>query len=185
MSHPGLLNHVIQQEGAQAYAWLQSVWEGRQKVPEDFNWLGLAKGAAFNATSQCVLTSSPPDLDWAKVAVEVYEYLIGKADPSRRNSLEYSLMHLRAFCIVRLGVVAHDPLLDVDQLVQWFFRDLKLGPEQAAQKAASWRDLPIDEIRALRQIKNKLSAMKGLYENNMLPPNQELPLWLSLREKLP
>ena len=76
------------------------------------------------------------DLNWAKVAIVVYDYLINKADPARRDSLEHSVMMLRAYLIVKLGVVPHDPVLNIGHIVQWFFQNLRL----------SLRKLPGDQL---------------------------------------
>lgn len=203
MSQFELLNRLLQQEPTQVYAWIQDAWEGSEKVPEGFNWLGLAEVATSNATSERGAVSSRLNLDWAKVAISIYHYLIGAANPKTLASLEDSMMHLKAYCIEKCGVVANDPVLDIDQIVQWFFHNLELSPEEVKKKIESWRELirtpswnkviaspdwkglSVEDMRELRRIKNKLSVLKSLSACNLLPPKQEVHEWLALYEQLP
>jgi hypothetical protein len=174
-----------EQDPKQVLMWVNTIVEGRQEVPEYFNWLGLAQLSANQARSRDDAVSSIPDLDWAKVAIVVYDYLINKADPARRDSLEHSVMMLRAYLIVKLGVVPHDPVLDIEHIVQWFFQNLRLSLAEAARRSASWKELKREEILELRQIKNRLAVIRSLAEHNLLSHHPELQPWLALREKLP
>lgn len=179
------LDTLLQQSPAQLYQWVQAIREGLEQVPQDFNWLGLAEAAALRARFGDDQTSSQPDLEWAKVAILIYNQIISEATPVYRASLERSVMSLKAYLIDKLGIVPDDPILDVNQIVQWFFEKLHISLKEAEEKAALWQSLAKEEILELRQIKNRLAIIKTLAESNLLPPNQELSAWLALREKLP
>ncbi len=172
-------------QGNRLLQWVQSVRAGLKQVPHDFNWSGLAEAAALRARYGNDQTSSQPDLEWAKVAILIYSYLMDEVDSPNRASLEHSEMSLKAYLTGKLGAVPNDPILDVDQIIQWFFENLHISLDEAEKKASSWRKLAKEEILELQQIKNRLAIIKTLADSNLLPPNQELSAWLALREKLP
>ena len=204
MSQPAqeLLNWLLQQDASQVYTWIHSVWEGSQKIPEGFNWPALASGSALRAKVGSG-SSSQPDLTWGEVAISIYHYLASEADPAQRVSFEDEAMYLRADLILKLGTVAYHPILDVDQIVQWFFQSLKVSFDEAEKKTLSWKELirnpswrellqstswtgvSLEDIRELRRIKNRLSRLQRLSDKHLLPPNQELDRWLAIRTKLP
>jgi hypothetical protein len=158
--------------------WLQDVESGHQEVSSDFNWLGLAESAAFEARAKNNVT-------WAEVAIRVYERLATSVDSAHKNGFIASIMHLKAFLIIQLGAVHGDPILDPDEIVQWFFANLPYTFEEATQKTAHWRTLDVQEIKALRLIKGRLSIVTSLVKNNIVHPGLELQLWLSLQQSLP
>ncbi len=87
--------------------------------------------------------------------------------------------------IDKKGVTPGDFVLDMDQIVRWFCESLPFSYEAAERKASIWRTLDIQEIRALRGIKNRLRIIAELVTIGRLQPDQELSAWLSLRDKLP
>lgn len=186
MSHPNdsvsQLNKLLQQDASQVLTWVKYILTGKLPTPENFNWLGLAEAAAFRASYE---KRKEDSLQWAEVAISIYEYLMKDADLTGRNSFVYSLMNLRANMIMRYGAVSQDRVLDVKQVIDLFFCDINISYTEAATKAAVWKNLSIENIRELRRIKNRLSALKSLSDAGKLPLNQELKSWLDLREKLP
>jgi hypothetical protein len=204
MSQPAqaLLNWLLRQDPSQVHTWIHSVWEGSQKIPEGFNWPALASGSALRAKVGSG-SSSQPDLAWGEVAISIYTYMTCEADPAQRASFEDEAMYLRADLILKLGTVADDPILNVDQLVHWFFQSLTVSFDEAERKTISWKEfirnpswrelllstswtgVSLEDIRELRRIKNRLSRLQRLSEQHLLPPNQELDRWLAIRTKLP
>lgn len=186
MSHPNdsvsQLNKLLQQDASQVLTWLKDIWTGKQPTPENFNWLGLAKSAALHASYE---KRKEDSLQWAEVAISIYEYLMKDADLAGRNSFVYSLMNLRAHMIIRYGAVSQDRVLDLKQVIELFFYDINMSYIEAATKAVVWKSLSIESIRELRRIKNRLSALKSLSDAGKLSLNQELKSWLDLRDKLP
>jgi len=161
--------------------WIVNVPPGQQSLSQKFDWLGLAEAAALNARFEL-------DLDWAKIAISIYDQLAKKVESkSQRESLMYSQMNLRAFLIARLGAVPGHPILDPQPIINWFFDSLTLTVEEASERAARWTDLEIERVRELRRIKNRLSPIKVLKEANMLPHDSysSLSSWLSIRSQLP
>jgi hypothetical protein len=180
------VNELLQQEPEQVQLWLERVWSGREEVPPDFNWLLLAEGAAFNAVARPQLQSRPPDLQWGRVAAAVYDHLAGQsAQESARHSLQCSSMNLRAALIKSYGAVPGDPVLDADRLRRWFFANLTMSPEEAARKAASWRDCDLEDIRTMRRIKSRLAILEPLWERGLLERTDELDAWFALKDQLP
>lgn len=175
-----LLNNLLQQSPSQVIAWLESVWTGQQQAPEKFNWLGLAEVTAAQARAQ-------GDQAWAQVAIMIYEWLAASGSLAPTDEYIDSAMTLRAYMIGKKGPVPGDPVLDMDYIVRWFFENLPISYEEAEHKAAfrRWRTANIQEIKALRGIKNRLRVIASLVNSGRLQPDQELNAWLSLRDQLP
>jgi hypothetical protein len=66
-----LLNELLLQDASDVKAWLQCIWSKQKEPPEDFNWLGLAEVAAFDARSGKCNGSNLPNLSWAEIATSV------------------------------------------------------------------------------------------------------------------
>jgi len=186
MNKSELMDWLTHQEGTTALAWVYRVWGGLEVVPPDFNWLNLAAAADLLAKSgKGPNYYSQPDLEWAKVAIAVCQHFISTASPHERLLLEQRIMELRAYLIVKLGTVAADPILDADQIVEWFFHTLPLSPEEVERKAASVRELEDKDLFLLGYIKSTLPFIQWLSDHHLLSPNPELDRWLALRAKLP
>ncbi len=173
-----LLNSLRHEPPTYIEEWLKRVWSGQESVPESFNWLGLAESAATYARSQ-------KDVEWAKVAILVYEWLANGNRLASLNRYINSAMMLRASMIDKKGAVPGDFVLDMNQIVHWFYESLPFSYEEAERKASVWRTLDIQEIQALRGIKNRMRILVELVKSGRLQPDQELSSWLSLRDKLP
>ena len=73
-----------------------------------------------------------------------------------------SAMHLRSFFIERFAPNPDDEVLRLEGVVAWFRQGLPVSYDQATRLAAHWDRLPIEEIRALRDIKNRLAVFAEL-----------------------
>ncbi|MBA2679868.1 MAG: hypothetical protein H0U76_15910 [Ktedonobacteraceae bacterium] len=181
-----LVDWLLDQDATLVHAWLHRVWEGLQDIPKDFKWEHLAAAADVLARSgRGPNYYSQPDLEWAKVAIALYQYLIDISDLTEHPTLEERMMYLRAYFIMNFGVIRGDPILDVNQIVKWFFQNLYLSSIEAEKRLVSFKELEYTEIVKLRYIKNRLTILQFLSSRDLLPPNQELDRWLALREKLP
>ena len=116
-----LLQEMLQNDAADALAWLRDIESGKQKPPEKFNWLGFAEVAAFNAHNES-------NLLWAEVAISVYERLAqeanDKANDASKESTTIAAMMLRAAFIADRGSVAGDRVLDANRIISWFWDSL-------------------------------------------------------------
>ncbi len=173
-----LLHRFLQGPAAAASEWLRSVDGGEASIPSDFNWLGLAEGSAGLATST-------DDVEWGRVAVNIYERLAAGAEPRLSDRLLHSAMLVRAHFIALLGDRSDDPLLDADRIVRWFLDGLQLPPDEARRRADIWPTLSAPEILSLRDIKIRLSPLVMLAEAGLLREHPELDRWLQLRPALP
>jgi hypothetical protein len=173
-----LLSYLTQQEPLQVQSWLKQVLQNQLKIPDHFNWLGLAEMASLKARVN-------NDLNWAKVAVHIYDHLEQTAEAREKIALSLSSMNLRAYFIKRFGVIHEDSVLDLNRLIYWFVAGLPLTINQAIEKAEHWTELSIEEIRELRDIKNQLAVFEQLTSNKLLENHLELNNWLKLKSKLP
>ncbi len=152
---------------------------------------------------------------WAEAAIAVYDHLTGKTASRERQGYQGSVMHLRAYLIVRIGIIRGDRILGSDDLLFYFFDGLGMDIKQARFKAQTIRDrllahkreeeahidhdwqdrretvhggtkpLLVKDIRALRAIKNRLAPLELLVASGQLKPPPSLQPWLELREQLP
>jgi hypothetical protein len=176
------LNDLLKKDVAEIREWIQTVRAQQNEASHDFNWLGLAESASFNASSEHTSTVA---LLWAEVALEAYDWLAKNSEPDTCVSFTNASTLLRAAMIARYGSEAGHTVLDMDTIVSNFFTDLPLSYEEAEEKARNWKVIEIDEIRKLRKIKNRLKAMELLAEHNTIRADQTLCRWLTLRKKLP
>jgi hypothetical protein len=126
------------------------VWSGELRSPINFNWHGLAEAAAFDAHLDYGDGSPVLNLTWAEIAILIYDRLAELAGELAGESFLISSMLLRAGMIGELGAIPGHPVLDIDRVINWFFHSLKMSPDEATKKAASWRNCSIEEIRELR-----------------------------------
>ncbi|MFB2923474.1 hypothetical protein [Aerosakkonema funiforme] len=179
------LNQLLQEDVDSVLAWLKSIESGHSSPPEGFNWLGLAEAASFDALEGDRHYPNKPSIKWAEVAIKVYEQLAESANADARDSFMNSSMMLRSATIAKFGAVPGHPVLDIDQILRWFNDSLRMSYSEAATKAANWKKCQIEEIRELRQIKNRLRVISVLADSDKLILNPEIHSWLSLQQKLP
>lgn len=189
-----LLNSLMKKDAIQVQAWLKSIWTGKEHISDNFNWHGLAEVAAFRASDNL-------NLEWAKVAIYVYNFLAAnQPNASGKESFMSSAMTLRAYMISKLCATPGDEVLDIEYLVHWFFNDLKISDKDALIQADAWKkmlasknkkdiqnklDAELEEFRILRRIKNRLTLFKLLSESNKFSPDKEITAWLLIQDKLP
>lgn len=179
------LNQILQEDAESVLAWLKSLESGHSSPPEGFNWLGLAEAASCDAREGDRNHPNKANIKWAEVATKVYDRLAESANADTKDSFMNSSMMLRAAMIVKFGAVPSHPVLDLDLILRWFNDSLKMSYSEAAIKAANWKKCQIEEIRELRQIKNRLRVISVLADSDKLLLNPEIKSWLSLLDKLP
>lgn len=181
-----LVQWLIEQDVQTVKAWLDEVWEGTRNIPEGFDWPNFAAALAVLARAG----KGPPyyvkpDLEWGRVTIAVYQYAMTLIDPLSRFSLEITMMYLKGHLIVHYGNIVGDPVLDANLILEWFFQNLHLSPEEALKQAANANRLESEERLLLSYIKERLSLLRFLLKVKVLESNEELNKWLAIREQLP
>jgi len=188
-----LVNWLLEQEPELVLHWLFEVWNGLYQLPKGFNWVGLAEISAD-------LAKEKADLAWARVAVLVNSFLISEIRmygrvytsarlvPPEQRELAYSSFELRVLSLqvrflLNQACVPNDPVLDSNMLVQSFFQDLTLSPEEVLQQyALGAKALSREQIWKLDRIRRNLAYLRPLAEQSLLP--QALVPWYSIREQM-
>jgi hypothetical protein len=102
-------------------------------------------------------------------------------------------MLLRAWFIAALGSIEGDHLLDIKTVTDSFVAELPCPLEDALEKIKQWQKedlplasrLPIEDVRKLRNVKNRLVGIKLLLDAGILPTDSSLHQWIVIREELP
>lgn len=181
------IDRILEQDAKSVLAWAKNTLSSQTTAPQDFNWLLLADVSSAKARKG-ENNSGLFDRTWAEVATAIYDRLAEAAEqkkPGSGESVRISSMMLRAGAIAKYGIVPNDSVLDVNLILQWFWENIKDSRQNVEQKAANWKTLPIQEIRELRQLKNRLKVIAALANSDKYVLDEELKAWLSLREKLP
>jgi len=176
------LAKLLEEDPASVYRWIRQVQTGQKPAPADFNWLGLAEVSTTRASYEQP-QAGHQDLWWAHVALAAYQFIMDHA--GQDDSLEGSMIHLRALFIRKYRTVPGDPLLDIDQIVRWFWARLPCTLLEAQHKVNQLKTLRTHELLELRQIKNRLAVLIPLVKDQKLQPNEELLRWLALKDSLP
>ncbi len=171
---------LLKQSPQDVLAWIQRAWSGQIEVPENFNWLGIAESAGTTANLHA-------DIQWAEVAIRIYEWLaLQRSNPSFRHSELSSAMSLRSSMMHKHHqTVPGHYVLDPELIVQWFYNELAWNYDEVAEKTKNWQALSFEQILLLRQIKNRLSKLKHLVNDGYLQPANDLQAWLALYPELP
>lgn len=175
------LSELLEQDLSSIYRWIQQVQAEQKLAPEGLNWLGLAEVATTLASVER-RQAGHQDLWWAHVALAAYQVIMGAGQD---DSIEVSMMCLRALFIRQYRSIPGDHLLDVDQIVRWFWARLPCTLAEVQEKVNQLRTLRSYELLELRQIKNRLAVLVPLVRDEKLHPNEELQRWLALRDQLP
>ncbi len=174
-------------QGPQAVQdWCYRIWEGREPIPIGFDWKHLA--AAIDLEARAGKGPSyykHPDIEWARVAISLYHYLMKQASPLECIEIDLRIMYLKGYLIIHFGSIAGDPILDVDHIVEWFYHNLIFPRDTIEEKCSSPDQLTYEELISLRFLKERLIILQFLLDNHHLKPNEELLQWLAMREKLP
>jgi hypothetical protein len=181
------IERILEQNAESVLIWVNNIFSGQTPQPQDFNWLLLADVSSAKARKG-QNGSGLFDRTWAEVATTIYDRLAIIAEqkkPGSGESFRISSMMLRAGAIAQLGVVPNDSVADVNLILQWFWDNIKESREDVEQKTANWKTLPVEEIRELRQLKNRLKVIAALAKSNKYVLDAEIKTWLALREKLP
>lgn len=174
----GYLDRLLSLGPAKLKSWLESSEADNKKAREGLNLLGLAQAAALRARTDL-------DLEWAEVSGMLYKKLASSACTQERDALLLDMMNLRAFFIKRMGTNRKSPILEFDDLATWFLGNLPVSLEEAKEKCGRLEQLHIEDIRALRQVKNRLAAFKELEQFSWIDAYPEIKEWLAIRQKLP
>jgi hypothetical protein len=95
-------------------------------------------------------------------------------------------MSLRASMINKRHQTIPDHIvLDSQRIVHWFYNELNVPYDEVVHNVENWRALQLDQIRALKRIKNRLSPLKSLIAKGYIQPDKSLHAWLELYPKLP
>ena len=180
---PDIAN-LIAKGADEVKAWLQQIWVGNSDLPRYGNWwLGLA-----DSIRSKVFREEPPNLEWAQIAVSIYESM-NRYTPGGCEGCMLSSMMFRAKLICMLGTKQGDSILNIETIVSWFLENLPMTREEAAGKIQlplkQLADNHMDDLTALRRIKNRLAVLKTLSDRAEIQSNTEIKEWLGLRDKLP
>lgn len=175
----------ITRSSAEAGTWLRQVEAKRATDPSSGEVLLIAEFAEGSARAHA-------DTDWAKVAVRAYE-LKGCLAPESAQSAMDKAMRLRGWFIAKLGPKVGDDLLDPTVIRSYFFDNLPYSLEETHNKLRQWKNknlpladrLPIEEVRKLRAIKNRLVAVKQIADCDVVSADPQLRNWLAIQEDLP
>jgi hypothetical protein len=166
--------------------WLEAVRAGTVD-PDQWNPLLLGSKLCSKAREEM-------SIPWLAIAVQFNEYLaqsIGGWSGEMRLILA---MYLRTHFIRRLGIDPREELLQPAPIVEWFLDSLPMTLEEAVAKSAHWRSdlpieerraFPIEELRALRGIKNRSKVLQQLDQGGSLDAYPTIQAWLAIRETLP
>lgn len=187
------IEQLLEMPSNQVQNWLKDIWSGKTQIEADFNWLGFAEVAGFIAQTG-EKNEGEPDIEWAKIATSIYDWLAAttKVNDTSTESFSLSSMVLRAYMINKFGSVSGHPVLDPNHIIRWLKESLVFSVEEATELAKMWSQSDINWkhqnvkiIRELRRIKNRLARIKSLIDGGKFIPDEEIMEWLSLREKLP
>ncbi len=184
------MNDVLKRDPADVLEWVRSIPEEERKTFGNANWwLGIAEGAAFRTFLPEYAQSGRPNLDWARVAYTVYDYLARRSnDFFTSYKFMYKWMLLKVRLINTLGSQPGDPLLDAQEIVEWFFDDLSMTPEEAREKAqaarSNLRAADIDQLLELRRLRGKIAIIGYLQQPAQLERYEDIQKWLELKGQL-
>jgi hypothetical protein len=130
--------------------------------------------------------SKPVRLRWAKLSLYANaRFHSNSSSPWARSRMAHQNFMLRTWIIKNLGPDT-DPDWDPGALAADTLAALTLDPGQAITTAANWRDLPIEQIRELRQHRNLTSHLATLVSYlEPGPVRAQLVAWIEVREKMP
>ena len=158
--------------------WYRALKNGQIEAPDTWGPLTVAEAASNRARTTL-------DTEWLATAVEILEDMAKDQPEREREANLISAMHLRGYFMVRLGVQKRDECLDLRILTDWFLSRAGTSLASVKEKASHWQRLDVKEIRALRDIKNRLGVFVELDKSGMLAEYPEIRRWLSLRDLLP
>jgi hypothetical protein len=151
-------------------------WIEIHKEETTFNWLGLAQ-VSLNSVYHSK-SSKEDRLNWAKIPARVYELL------SNDHSHDVAGMMLRAYLIKNFGAVKGDQLRDPEIIYSWFNKRVEHSFEDYCMRIVPLNAMPLEDLRCLRRLKNRISVLKLLVET-VGADNAKIRNWVELWPKLP
>lgn len=195
------VNEWLQHEPEFVEQWLQEIENGGIDLQDEFNWHGLAQGAVSLAQKFAVEDNRQRSLQWAGVAIALYERLIHKMPVPQHNSLDnnsfvQSAMNLRVRMMRTWGTCPKHLVLDPSIVIDWFSRQISQSAEEIKREAEPWQRPGIfqdrqyianhlETLKHLRCLKNRLNVIEPLLGLNNWQPPEELKTWVSLKPLLP
>jgi hypothetical protein len=171
------LNELISSGPEEVRIWLAALRAGTID-PKQWNLLYLRSYLSNKAVQEL-------SLEWLAVAIEFLEYIAESIGGKEGEDHLMRAMSVRAHFISHMGVHASQELLQLEPIAEWFLANLPLTLEEAATKSARWTELPIEEIRVLRLMKNRLRVFLPLANGALLDAYPAIKAWLTIRSKLP
>jgi hypothetical protein len=160
------------------------------------------------------IASRDCNLEWAEVVVHAAEIGALEEDGKHRHAYLYRAMQLRTQFICQLGSQPEHPVLDSQNVVDWFLGELKFTPAEAKQMSVRWKDdaftrqfgeelrseksseaphakqsthlaETLNELLELRLLKFRLQVIRRLADCGELPQHEEITKWLQTARHLP
>lgn len=176
------VNDILELPRQEILDSLKEVASGCDLQKDDFNWHGLAEVAG---TKTHLATEKAIALEWAKISLFCYEFLIENADGPVESFTE-SAMLLRTSLICKYGHASKDDILDVSIIESWFDNNLKFSIAEIKSylKVPFGKDdLPL--MKELRKLKNKLNIIELLQKSNSTSSPEKYNGFLELKKQLP
>lgn len=146
----------------------------------DFPWEMFAD--ACDGKARELLLSNPScALQWAAVAVIIFDRLSRVESGSALQNIERHAMALRATFITKLGPKVADPVLDPHIVEEWFFTRLDLSIRDF-QSVRNVVDDPFVVIQ-VDYLCQRCKVLLPLFEAGYCTRNAELSQWKSVIEK--
>lgn len=160
---------VLSLSGGEALEWFLAVSAKRRPTPVDFDWLGLAKGAALRAR----IADRDQSLAWAELCAAVYQQL-GSVEPNASHDI--GEMYCRVAMIELHGEQSGDDLRDPETVYCWFRETLPKSYEETLQLRERLMDEITDDyvndvVKPLQAVKKRLTIIRAMPDNCILPPD--------------
>lgn len=179
------LQALVNHSASEVWEWFQFV--GKRIPYSDTNWwIGLAYVANQNAFLRGAAPLEMPDMEWAKIAIGVNEY-INKANAHGCHSCIEMAMRIRCKLINAFGEDSDNDLLSIKVLSSWFLENAKLDFEIVARDMQfplkDLFEMDKDYVYKLRRIKARLNVLQELQHAANL--DQSIAMWFTIKDKLP
>ncbi|MFF7976613.1 hypothetical protein [Streptomyces sp. NPDC007905] len=122
---------------------------------------------------------------WAELSLPVNRRMRGTGAEGSARELQQDFM-LRTWMIDHLGPANENSDWSPEALAADTLAALAFSPSEAAALASNWRELPLEQIRALRRHKNLTAHLEGLIGYLQPGPTRDRLLpWIETRQLLP
>lgn len=152
--------------------------------PGDAPWLGLYEMS--RARGQDDQLDDASRLAWLDLG-RLFLRLWARHDPESADSAVMNEISLRCYAIRLYGPGPSYEVLAAEDLWPLVNGTLAAAAPPDRERADRWRELPVEEVRRLRKVKNVLALVELLPEAVLqaAPGRLDLPGWLALRPHLP